>query len=380
MGSYLQMGHILLEANIQRNNLITVRYITRTSFNFAKDELSKSKDVSKKYSHTLFLPKTSFPVRIEGKKRTERDSEIFKKCEFDDHYLWQRNNRNPGFLGDYVLHDGPPYANGDPHMGHAVNKIMKDITIRYQSSRGRRIHYVPGWDCHGLPIEMKAIKGGNKKQLAPDKIREIAEKFADKAIGIQKEQFKSWGIMADWTQPYLTKSKPYVKNQLEQFFKLYSKGFIFRSYMPVWWSPSSRTALAEAELEYNNNHQSRALYVRVKVCLNSLPDEIKNFVTNQAFGIVWTTTVWSFVGNKAVCFNPKMKYSLIKRNGDIYIVASDLLSQVGVKKCLGFEQENFNIVARCLGSSLSGVEYTCPLYTDVTCPMLPGDHVTSSAS
>ena len=154
--------------------------------------------------------------------------------------------------------------------------------VRYQSSRGRRIHYVPGWDCHGLPIEMKAIKGGNKKQLAPDKIREIAEKyeqnsltfilsqfsylisfrFADKAIGIQKEQFKSWGIMADWTQPYLTKSKPYVKNQLEQFFKLYSKGFIFRSYMPVWWSPSSKTALAEAELEYNNNHQSRALYVR----------------------------------------------------------------------------------------------------------------------
>ena len=133
-----------------------------------------------------------------------------------------------GVKGDYILHDGPPYANGEPHMGHAVNKIMKDITNRYQVSRGRRVHYVPGWDCHGLPIEMKAVKGGDKKQLSADKIREIAANFADKAVQTQMNQFRSWGVMADWSRPYLTKTRDYVNTQLEQFYQLYSAGHIFR--------------------------------------------------------------------------------------------------------------------------------------------------------
>ena len=257
----LVISRALSKASEDWRRVLIVRYVgTSQALYSSANGKTGSKELSKvsvmmnvdtennyyhqKYSNTLFLPRTTFPVRVEGKKRLARDEEIFKKSDFDRHYQWQRENRSPGnnrkylmrtsavyciFSGsaDFVLHDGPPYANGEPHMGHAVNKILKDMTNRYQVSRGRRVHYVPGWDCHGLPIELKAVKGDGAR-LGPGKLREIAGKFAESALEKQKSQFRSWGVMADWSQPYLTMSSQYVKTQLEMFYKLYQNGHIFR--------------------------------------------------------------------------------------------------------------------------------------------------------
>ena len=328
----------------------------------------QNKELSKKYSKTLFLPKTSFPMKIEGKKRVERDREIFSSCKFNDQYAWQKENR----VGpEFILHDGPPYANGDPHMGHAVNKVLKDITVRYQCGQGKQVNFVPGWDCHGLPIEMKAVKGD--KKLSTSKVREIAAKYAEKTVKEQKAVFKSWGILADWDQPYLTMSSSFVKTQLDKFYALYSAGFIFRDYMPVWWSPSSRTALAEAELEYNNNHQSRSVYLRLR--LDTMSEMMEDLTCGSpVYGLVWTTTAWSIVANRAVCYNPKVNYSLVKNMDSFYIVASSLMKDPGVMAALPDLVE----VASIQGDDLAKCSYIRPLGGQ-TCPFLAGGHVTSSS-
>ena len=166
-------------------------------------------------------------------------------------------------------------------------------------SRGRRVHYVPGWDCHGLPIELKAVKGDSGK-LGPGKLRQIAGKFAEAAVEKQRSQFRSWGVMADWSRPYLTMSPHYIKQQLSVFHRLYSAGHIFRSVMPVWWSPSSRTALAEAELEYSTEHRSQALYVKLR--LSQLSPALASVLGGESCEVsclVWTTTGWSLVANRA---------------------------------------------------------------------------------
>ena len=165
----------------------------------------------------------------------ERDKEIFDKCNFSQQYEWQRQNRTGS---EYILHDGPPYANGDPHIGHAVNKILKDISVRFQCGQGRKVHFVPGWDCHGLPIELKAIKGD--KDLPATKIREIAANFAAESVGAQRKQFSSWGLLVDWDNHYRTMNPDYVKVQLRTFYEIYEKGLLFHGYMPVYWSPSSK--------------------------------------------------------------------------------------------------------------------------------------------
>ena len=158
------------------------------------------------------------------------------------------------------------------------------------------MNYKTGWDCHGLPIELKAVKGD--KKLDPIKIREIAEKFALSAVNTQKEQFSKWGILTDWNNIYKTLDKPYVKRQIEIFNELYKKKLVFQNYMPVFWSPSSRTALAEAELEYNPNHKSTSIYVRFK--LNKLSDKLKDFGGRNVFALIWTTTPWSLLANKEI--------------------------------------------------------------------------------
>jgi len=320
-------------------------------------------------------------VRVEGKKRLEKDEEIFRKSSFDLQYQWQREHRSRE-SPDFILHDGPPYANGEPHMGHAVNKILKDITNRYQVSRGRRVHYVPGWDCHGLPIELKAVKGDGAR-LGPGKVREIASKFAQVAVEKQLGQFRSWGVMADWSQPYLTMSPHYVKSQLAQFHRLYSAGQIFRSVMPVWWSPSSRTALAEAELEYSSQHTSQALYVRLR--LSQLSPDLRSVLggeRSEESCLVWTTTGWSLVANRAVCYHPALQYSLLQSSQagedgarQYYLVAADLLASPGVEASLG----ETRVVTTLSGTSLAGCQYWRPLYQDQQCPLLAASHVTNTA-
>lgn len=211
-------------------------------------------------------------------------------------------------------------------MGHMINKVLKDIINRSQIINGKSVHYVPGWDCHGLPIELKALKKGTEN-ISPIEIRKIANNFATKTIEEQSKIFQSWGVMGDWKNSYLTYSVPYIKNQFKQFLKLYDKKLVYRDFKPVYWSPSSRTALAEAELQYNDNHISKSVYLKMK--LVEFPDILKSYGKN-IFALVWTTTPWTLPSNQAICYNPDLMYSLVKSksSSEVYVVASELISDI----------------------------------------------------
>ncbi|XP_043496541.1 isoleucine--tRNA ligase, mitochondrial isoform X1 [Polistes fuscatus] len=324
---------------------------------------------NKKYSETVILPKTDFQLRLNGKKRVDMDKYLQEKCGFLNLYNWQREH----LVGpDFVLHDGPPYANGDLHMGHAVNKILKDITMRYKIMKGQRVHYVPGWDCHGLPIELKAIKNLNigNETLNPLEIRHKARIFAEDAIIKQREVFSSWGIMADWKETgcYFTNRSSYIQNQLQQFINLYEKKLIFRDFKPVYWSPSSRTALAEAELVYNEQHESKCAIIRLQMC--DVPLKLKRFTNDTIYALAWTTTPWTLVANQALAFSANSEYCLTEdAHGNFYIIAEALVKNIELK--IG----HLKSIATINGSELSDAKYLHPI-TKERLPFLPGEHVT----
>ncbi|CAH0597144.1 unnamed protein product [Chrysodeixis includens] len=326
---------------------------------------------TKTYSHTILSPKTNFPARSNNAIKEQ----IQKTAQFAELYNWQRENlKGP----EFVLHDGPPYANGDLHMGHAVNKIIKDINNRSQVLQGNRVHYVPGWDCHGLPIELKALQKAKKSSKTsqisdPVHIRNIARTFALETVERQKDAFKKWGVMADWDQQcYLTLNKGYVQNQLKQFYKMYKSGLIFRALKPVYWSPSSKTALAEAELEYDPQHKSKEVYVTFP--LNNLPAIVQEATKGKKISaIIWTTTPWTLIANRAICYNPQMKYSIVTlsgRPGELFLVGSGLIE--GLETVLHME---ISKVVEFDGNHLKGTTYMNKLVQE-TLPFLDGDHVT----
>ncbi|XP_048484182.1 isoleucine--tRNA ligase, mitochondrial [Plutella xylostella] len=327
---------------------------------------------TKAYSHTILTPRTDFPTRSNNSQKED----VVKKAKFADLYQWQRANLTGP---EFVLHDGPPYANGDLHMGHAVNKIIKDINNRSQVLQGNKVHYVPGWDCHGLPIELKALQKAkktlNKTQLQnPVVIRDIARKFALETVEKQKASFKSWGVMADWeNECYLTLNKSYVQNQLRKFYELYKMGLIYRALKPVYWSPSSRTALAEAELEYDPQFKSKEVYVTFPI--ESVPDAIQKLAPGKKLqAIIWTTTPWSLVGNRAICYNSTLYYSLVALSGKsedtLYVVSSGSVEQLGAT--LGVDVRR---VAEFSGADLQSTTYRNKLLSR-SFPLLPSPHVT----
>ncbi|XP_058794765.1 isoleucine--tRNA ligase, mitochondrial [Phymastichus coffea] len=328
----------------------------------------REKPAEKRYTNTVLLPKTSFPAKILGKKRVEMDQYLLDKCRFADLYNWQRENLEGP---DFVLHDGPPYANGDPHMGHTINKVLKDITTRSKVIRGQRVHYIPGWDCHGLPIELKALTDAKKKvlNLTPLQIRGQARKFAEEAVAKQRQVFASWGIMANWKEKgcYFTNNTSYIINQLQQFFQLYEKKLVYRDFKPVYWSPSSRTALAEAELEYKSDHQSKCATIRL--VLVELPPKLAAYEGKSVFGLAWTTTPWTLVANQALAYASEANYCLAEDSqGNLYIIAVDLLDKIIEK--IG----ELKVVTTFVGSDLKGAKYSHPI-TGTTLPFLPGSHV-----
>ncbi|KAG8862966.1 isoleucine-tRNA ligase [Tulasnella sp. 330] len=265
----------------------------------------------------MLLPKTSFALWSEP---AEREAPFRERCT-SELYDWQwKNAKGPLF----VLHDGPPYANGNLHTGHALNKILKDIINRFHVLQGRRVSYVPGWDCHGLPIESKALeelKAGHE-QVPPAKIREMARKVASRAIDIQREEFKQFGIMADWSDQgtYRTFDHDYEIRQLRVFQELVRKGLIYRHYRPVYWSPSSKSALAEAELNYEDNHRSFTVYVKFPVVKSGLSDGLRSALQaiqasedEPVYFAIWTTTPWTLPANMALSVNPELEYVLVRR-------------------------------------------------------------------
>ncbi|XP_029173959.1 LOW QUALITY PROTEIN: isoleucine--tRNA ligase, mitochondrial [Nylanderia fulva] len=328
------------------------------------------KSDTKSYTKTVLLPQTNFPARLGGKKRVEMDSYLIEKCGFLELYNWQRKNlKGP----DFVLHDGPPYANGEPHMGHAINKVLKDITLRNKILTGKRVHYIPGWDCHGLPIEQKVLSN-NIKDTNPLEIRRKARKYASDAIAKQRETFISWGIVADWNESgcYFTNHASYIKNQLRQFINLYDKGLVFRAFKPVHWSPSSRTALAESELEYNESHKSKSVIIRMQLDASILPSKLRSLENKPLYALIWTTTPWSLIANQAIAFSDNIVYCIVEDNSkNLYILAQECLTSV--EQNLG----PLRLITTITGQELSESKYFHPI-TKKRLPFLPGQHVTTN--
>eukprot|EP00064_Thunnus_orientalis_P004148 superscaffoldBa00000369_g4159 len=289
------------------------------------------------YRDTVLLPRTAFPMKLTGQKLLDRELQIQQECGFADLYSWQRERKAKK---EFCLHDGPPYANGDPHVGHALNKILKDIRNRFEMLRGRQVHYIPGWDCHGLPIELKALGELGTSGLSPLQIRQKAREFAEGAIARQKAAFQRWGVMADWDQCYHTYEGAYEAAQLKVFQDMHSKELIYQDYKPVFWSPSSRTALAEAELEYNPEHVSRAIYATFP--LVTLPPKIASEAADlsSVSVLVWTTQPWTIPANQAVCYMPNAQYSVVKRtdNSQLLLVATERTASMAA--LLGTELES----------------------------------------
>uniref|UniRef100_A0A3P8PXM2 Isoleucine--tRNA ligase, mitochondrial n=1 Tax=Astatotilapia calliptera TaxID=8154 RepID=A0A3P8PXM2_ASTCA len=313
------------------------------------------------YRDSVLLPKTEFPMKLTGQKLLDRELQIQQECGFADLYSWQRERKAKN---KFCLHDGPPYANGDPHVGHALNKILKDIRNRFEMLRGRQVHYIPGWDCHGLPIELKALGDLGTSGLSPLQIRQKAREFAEGAIARQKAAFQRWGVMADWDQCYYTFDGTYEAAQLKVFQEMHSKGLIYQDYKPVFWSPSSGTALAEAELEYNPEHVSRAVYATFP--LVTLPPKIASQKVNVSV-LVWTTQPWTIPANQAVCYMPNAQYSVVKRadNSEKFLVATERTASI-----------LFLHLFPLLGSLLEGGICKHPTIPDKQVPLLPANHVT----
>ncbi|XP_044766597.1 isoleucine--tRNA ligase, mitochondrial isoform X2 [Coccinella septempunctata] len=250
------------------------------------------------------------------------------------------------------------------------SQILKDVIIRQKILEGKKVNYIPGWDCHGLPIELKAIKNQNSV-TDPLEIRNKARKYAQQAIEDQKKIFQSWGILGDWNNIYTTFSKDYIINQFRQFYELYSKNLIFRDTKPIHWSPSSKTALAESELEYNENHQSSSIYVRFKI--ENFP-KLGMSIDKPIYALVWTTTPWTLPSNQSVCYSPKLTYCLCTTDSGntIFIAAVERLEELKITlNC------NIELLQILPDGILSGAEYRHPIYKDKILPFLPASHVSS---
>ncbi|GAB7355786.1 hypothetical protein MBLNU459_g6467t1 [Dothideomycetes sp. NU459] len=336
-----------------------------------------------KWGQTLHLPKSTFPARPSAAELNEYRT----RCA-DELYAWQKEHRpatdDQGRDNTFVLHDGPPYANGAVHVGHALNKILKDLTVRSNLARGKRVQYTPGWDCHGLPIELKALQarrdpGRVEKQsgetasaaaalatdLGPAAVREAARELATKTVEEQKRAFRSWGVMGDWDKPYTTMDRDFELRQLGVFQEMVKKGLIYRQNKPVHWSPSSGTALAEAELEYDDNHRVVAAFIKFPV--SKLPEILAASPAARppdVSALIWTTTPWTLPANKAIAVRSDMDYVLVECVGDALsrdlqgqmVVARDRLESL---KAHLPEGTSFNIIVDSIkGSQLENTEYT----------------------
>ncbi|KAI6360860.1 hypothetical protein MCOR25_006597 [Pyricularia grisea] len=275
--------------------------------------------MSGKWTSTLRLPKKNFPPL----PLPEHRQKYIQRCG-DELYKWQATNRPES--NRFILHDGPPYANGDLHVGHALNKILKDMILRVKVQQGHRVQYVPGWDCHGLPIELKALggKAEGQEQMTPTEVRALARELASTTVESQMRGFQEFGVMADWDQRWETMQPSYVADQLRLFQRMVSRGLIYRRHKPVYWSPSSQTALAEAELEYNEKHVSLAAYVKMPLT-GDLEALGLDWDTSL---VIWTTTPWTLPANQAIAVHKDLIYLVIKVRGEAMIIGADALGRI----------------------------------------------------
>jgi len=333
------------------------------------------------YKDTLNLPKTEFPMRAGLPQREPQWLERWEKMGIYDR-LREKTGRAP-----FILHDGPPYANGHLHIGHALNKVLKDFIVRSQQMLGRDARYIPGWDCHGLPIEWKIeeqyrAKGKNKDEVNVVDFRQECRKFAEGWVDIQCEEFKRLGITGKWENPYLTMNFHAERVIAEEFMKFLMTGTLYQGSKPVMWSPVEKTALAEAEIEYHD-HKSHTIWVPFK--FRTAPEAIAN-----ARVVIWTTTPWTIPSNKAVAYNPKIAYGLYRVDetqdeswtnvGDLYIFADKLAADALEKSRV----TTFTRVADVTNDQMADAVCAHPLaemdeFWSYDVPMIDGDHVTDDA-
>lgn len=325
--------------------------------------------MSEDYGKTLNLPQTDFPMRA---NLPQREPEFLNKWEEMDiyHKQLEKAKGRPAF----ILHDGPPYANGGIHLGTSLNKILKDIVVKYHSMAGYYTPYVPGWDTHGLPIEQRAIKelGLKRHEVGPVVFREACEGFAMKYLDIQRNAFKRLGVRADWENPYITLKPEFEARQIEVFGEMCKKGHIYKGLKPVYWCPDCETALAEAEIEYADD-TTLSIYVKFQVkddkgLFGGVADKDKiNFV-------IWTTTTWTLPANLAICLNENFEYSIVKANGEYYVFAAELVENT--MKAAGIAE--YETVAKYQGKDLEGIVCKHP-FLDRDSLVILGDHVTLEA-
>ncbi len=356
------------------------------------------------YKSTINLPQTDFPMRAGLPTREPGWLERWEKIGVYDR-LREKSGREP-----FTLHDGPPYANGNLHIGHALNKILKDMVVRSQQMMGKDARYVPGWDCHGLPIEWKIeeqyrAKGQDKDAVDTVTFRQECRKFAEGWIDVQRDEFKRLGVTGNWADPYLTMNYHAERVIAEEFMKFLMNGTLYRGSKPVMWSPVEKTALAEAEVEYHD-HQSHTIWVGFPVARGGnvllAEEDIDEYSAadqalladdlHEASVVIWTTTPWTIPQNRAVCFGPEITYGLYEVTetaeecwatvGDKYLMAETLAGQIFAQARV----ENYRQIRHVSPQELAGLVLAHPLRGqaengewDYEVPMFPGDHVTEEA-
>jgi len=306
------------------------------------------------YKQTLNLPQTDFPMKA---NLAQREPEMLKKWE--DIEIYHKIRASAKGRKPYILHDGPPYANGNIHLGTALNKIIKDIVIKAKNMTGFDGVYVPGWDCHGLPIEHQVDKelGGRKSGMSQVEKRRACRVYAENFVGIQREQFKRLGVFGEWENPYLTMAYPYEATTINEFGKLYLNGSVYKGKKPVYWCASCKTALAEAEVEYAD-HSTPSIYV--KFAFTSDVSQVLPKLSGQKVNmVIWTTTPWTIPANLAIAVKDNFIYAAVKIDDEVLIVAKDMLDY-----CLdafGYRDKKYEILDEFKGEVLEGQKCIHPL-------------------
>ncbi|MBS7402192.1 MAG: isoleucine--tRNA ligase [Oscillospiraceae bacterium] len=328
--------------------------------------------MSQDYNKTVNLPQTDFPMRASLPKREPDMLRDFEEKGIY-HKLMKKNEGKPLF----ILHDGPPYANGNIHIGHSMNKVLKDIIVRHRNMTGYCSPYVPGWDTHGLPIESAILK--NKKikrdELTTSEFREKCKEYALNFVDTQREQFKRLGVIGDWEHPYVTLTSDFEAKQIEVFGKMAEKGYIYKGMKPVYWCPSDQTALAEAEIEYQDDPCTTLF---VKFAVHDDKGKLSQFADlSKTYFVIWTTTPWTIPGNMAICLNADFDYVLLQApNGEVYILAKELAENVC--KQANIDYSECKALATLKGADFELMTAKHPLF-DRDSVVLNGEHVTLEA-
>ena len=335
-----------------------------------------TESTKKDFKDSINLPKTTLEMRANATKK-EPETQKF----WEEHNIYQKMNENKDKTNSFILHDGPPYLSSEKiHVGTALNKILKDIIIKYKSQKGFYAPYVPGYDGHGLPIENKVVKNieGGRDALTPAQLREKCREYAFNSLKGQESEFKRLGVLGDWEHPYLTIAPEYEAEQVRVFGEMYKKGYIQKGLKPVYWCASCETALAEAEVEYAD-HTSTSIYVRFKFTENDKKTVYKKINDNSEkdlYAVIWTTTPWTIPSNLAVCLNARLEYTIFEYNNDRYVVATDLLSSF--LKDVAWDEAQIKTIGVLKGAEFESMNTFHPLYNRESKVIL-GDHVTLEA-